>query len=71
MGGHLTLYQPNFMLIPRKQTTDTAENTLQPAMERKAGQKQEAFWKDHNKEARTLLVGAEYDRPFSIVRNME
>jgi hypothetical protein len=30
-------------------------------MERKAGQKAEDSWEDHNKEAKTLLAEAEYE----------
>jgi hypothetical protein len=53
------------MLIFNKQTTDTAADTRQPAMERKAGQMEEASWEDHKEEARTRLAEAKYFYPFS------
>lgn len=57
------------MLINNKQTTDTAADTPQPAMARKAGQKEEALWEDHSKAARILLAEAEYDSPFNCRKN--
>jgi hypothetical protein len=45
----------------QQRTTDTVVDTQQPATERKAGQKEEDSWEDHNKEAKTLLAEAEYD----------
>jgi hypothetical protein len=45
----------------QQRTTDTVVDTQQPAMEHKAGQKEEDSWEDHNKEAKTLLAEAEYD----------
>jgi len=52
------------MLIFNKQTTDTAADTRQPAMERKAGQTEEALWEDHKEEARTPRAEAKYFDPF-------
>ena len=52
------------MLIFNKQTTDTAADTRQPAMERKAGQMEEALWEDHKEGARTPRAEAKYFDPF-------
>lgn len=54
------------MLIFNKQTTDTAAaaDTRQPAMERKAGQMEEASWEDHKEGARTPQAEAKYFNPF-------
>jgi hypothetical protein len=57
------------MLIYNKQTTDTAADTRQPAMERKAGQMEEASWENHKEEARTLLAEAKYFPPFLNCKN--
>jgi hypothetical protein len=52
------------MLTGVKPTTDTAAvaaDIRQPAMERKAGEKEEASWENHSKEARTVQEAAEYE----------
>jgi hypothetical protein len=59
------------MLIFNKQTTDTAADTRQPAMERKAGQMEEDSWEDHKEEARTPLAEAKYLNPFLNCKSME
>jgi len=60
------------VLISNKQTTDTAAvaDTPQPAMEHKAGQKEEASWEDHNKEAKIALAEAEYEIDTSCAGNI-
>jgi hypothetical protein len=58
MGTQSILSQDHQVLILVKQTMDTAADTRRPAMERKAGQKEEASWEDRNKGAKTALAEA-------------
>ena len=72
MGTQNTPSQRERVLICNKQTTDTAAaaDTQQLAMEHKAGQKEEASWEDHNKEAKIALAEAEYKIITSCIENI-
>lgn len=61
MGRQGSLPEDGNRLTLDKQATDTAADTRQPAMERKAGQKEEVSWEDHSKEARTVQEAAGYE----------